>query len=91
MGNNLSYENCVFCNIILNDDKKEIIYEDEKMIIINDIKPGADVHFLEITKRNIKNINYLTKFDISLLEHMENQVKIYIEKNFPDKDIKDLR
>lgn len=91
MGNKISYESCVFCKIIMNDDKNEIIFEDDKMILIKDIKPCADVHLLAIPKRHIKNINYLEKYDISLLEHLENETKGYLDKNYNEKNIKDLR
>ena len=59
MGN--SYKiNCTFCKIITNDEYYQFLFEDERMILIKDIKPYANIHFLAIPKRHIKNINYTT-------------------------------
>ncbi len=90
MGNQMKIENCIFCNIILQDQRKEILFEDEKMIIINDIKPQAEMHILAISKRHIKNINYLTKDDIPLLKHMEEKVKSFIANIIPKEKLEEL-
>ncbi|PIZ90249.1 histidine triad nucleotide-binding protein, partial [bacterium (Candidatus Moisslbacteria) CG_4_10_14_0_2_um_filter_36_61] len=37
---------CVFCQIIKKQINSEIVYEDEKMMVIKDINPKAPVHLL---------------------------------------------
>jgi histidine triad (HIT) family protein len=44
---------CVFCKIISKDLNSEILYEDDKMIIIKDIYPKANIHYLAIPKKHI--------------------------------------
>lgn len=91
MGNSIKIENCVFCNIIMQDPKREIIYEDDKMILVNDNRPGSKIHILAISKRHIKNINYLSKEDIPLLKLLGENAKNYIEKNFGKENLSNLR
>ena len=49
-------DNCIFCKIV----KKEIpcnkIYEDEDILVFNDIHPAAPVHFLLIPKLHIDSL-----------------------------------
>lgn len=43
-------ENCIFCKIIAGDIPSPRLYEDDKIIIINDINPQAKLHYLCIPK-----------------------------------------
>lgn len=87
----MKVENCIFCNIIMQDPKREIIHEEDKMILVNDIRPGAKIHILAISKRHIKNLNYLSKEDIPLLKYLGDNAKNYIEKNFEKEDLSNLK
>lgn len=91
MGNSVKFGNCVFCNIILQDSKKEILYENDKLIILNDINPGASIHLLAIPKRHIKNVNYLIKDDIPLLRHMEDKVKEFLMIKYGKDRVENLK
>ena len=72
---------CIFCNY-KESEINRILYEDEHIIIINDISPVAQVHLLCIPKRHIKNKNYLTKNDLELLNHMYVKAREYIILNY---------
>ena len=48
--------NCLFCKIIAGEIPSEKLYEDDKMIIINDISPQAEKHYLMIPKEHYVNI-----------------------------------
>ncbi len=48
--------NCLFCKIIAGEIPCIKVYEDDKMIIINDIAPQADIHYLMIPKEHYANI-----------------------------------
>ena len=39
-------EDCIFCKIIKGDIPSTKVYEDDKMIAINDVAPAAPVHVL---------------------------------------------
>ena len=58
---------CLFCQIINKEVPAEIIYEDEKFLVIKDIKPAAPIHFLAIPKKHINSANDLTETDKDLI------------------------
>ncbi|WP_071142410.1 histidine triad nucleotide-binding protein [Acidaminococcus timonensis] len=47
---------CVFCKIISGEIPSKRVYEDDKVIVINDLNPGAPVHVLVIPKEHTENI-----------------------------------
>jgi histidine triad (HIT) family protein len=52
-------DDCVFCNIINRTIDSEIIFEDDKLIVIKDILPKAPVHLLVISKEHILSLSHL--------------------------------
>ena len=80
---NMGTQSCVFCNI-KNIALNGILYEDDKIIIFNYKSPAATVHLQCIPKRHIKNKNYLTKNDLSLLNHMYNTARDYLILNYKE-------
>lgn len=61
---------CLFCRIIQGEIPAEIIYQDEKVLALNDIQPQAPVHKLIIPKQHIATINDLKPEDKLLIGHM---------------------
>ncbi len=47
---------CVFCKIISGEIPSKRVYEDDQVIVINDLNPGAPVHVLVIPKEHTENI-----------------------------------
>ncbi len=47
-------DDCVFCKIIKGEIPCKKYYEDELMIVIEDISPRAKKHFLAIPKKHYK-------------------------------------
>ncbi len=47
---------CIFCKIVAGEIPSKKIYEDDKIIVINDVNPGAPVHVLIIPKEHTDNI-----------------------------------
>lgn len=47
---------CVFCKIINKEIPSKIRYEDDRMMIIEDISPQAKLHFLLLPKEHFANI-----------------------------------
>lgn len=47
---------CVFCKIVSGEIPTKRVYEDDQVIVINDLNPGAPVHVLVIPKEHTENI-----------------------------------
>lgn len=60
----------IFTKIINREIKSEILYEDDILIVIKDIKPEAKLHLLIIPKKEIETLNHLSEGDFSVLNHM---------------------
>lgn len=50
---------CVFCKIIENDPDK-LVFQNENIVIIRDIKPASDFHYLAVPRRHITDATKLT-------------------------------
>ena len=60
----------IFTKIINREIPSDIVYEDEKIIVIKDINPQAKTHLLIIPKKEIATINDLENDDRELLADM---------------------
>lgn len=49
-------DNCVFCKIIKKEIPSKIVYEDERVIAFNDVKPAAPIHILVVPKAHIETL-----------------------------------
>lgn len=47
---------CIFCKIINKEIPAQILFENEKLLILQDIKPSAPFHHLIIPKEHIRSI-----------------------------------
>jgi histidine triad (HIT) family protein len=47
-----------------------LLYEDDFLFVINDIRPKAKTHLLVISKQHIPSLNEVTTADAPLLGHM---------------------
>jgi histidine triad (HIT) family protein len=68
---------CIFCKIVAGEIPSKKIYEDEKIIVINDLNPGAPVHVLIIPKEHTENI--LTASP-ELLPYIQNKLAEIVKK-----------
>ena len=50
---------CLFCKIISGDIPGSIVYEDDRVIAFDDIRPQAPTHVLVVPKRHIESLNEL--------------------------------
>ncbi len=66
----MTEEKSIFSKIIDKEIPADIIYEDDKCIVINDINPKARVHLLVIPKKPIKSLFDLKPEDKDLMGHM---------------------
>ena len=61
---------CLFCKIIDRIIPATTIYEDDDVIVFNDIKPMAKVHFLIVPKLHIDSLKECDELHQSLLGKM---------------------
>ena len=54
-------EDCVFCKIINREIPSTIVYEDEEIIVFEDIAPIAPVHVLIVPKEHIEALTELNE------------------------------
>lgn len=52
-------EDCIFCKIINGDFNTEFVYENEHLVVFNDINPKAPVHMLVVPKIHVASLNEL--------------------------------
>lgn len=67
--------NCIFCKIQSNPETTNFLYQDDRIIAIQDIHPIAPVHILVIPRDHIVSMNEIELQDKELLGHM-----LYIAK-----------
>ena len=53
-------KDCVFCSILEGAIPSERFYEDERFIVIKDIEPKANLHYLAIPKKHYKLLSEMT-------------------------------
>ena len=53
-------DDCIFCRIIKREIPATVYYENDKVIVIQDIHPVAPVHVLIISKEHIPGIEQIT-------------------------------
>ena len=60
-------KDCLFCKMIRKEIQPKIEYEDDDVLIFQDINPQAPVHILAIPKKHIERIGHLKKVDEALI------------------------
>jgi histidine triad (HIT) family protein len=63
-------ENCLFCRIVAGEIPAKKVFEDELILVIEDIAPVAPLHLLLLPKRHIVNALDLQDADAPLVGHM---------------------
>jgi diadenosine tetraphosphate (Ap4A) HIT family hydrolase len=61
---------CLFCKIIDGEVPAKMVYEDDAIVVIEDISPVAPLHLLLITKKHIVNSLDLLPEDAHLVGHI---------------------
>lgn len=58
---------CIFCKIVKGELNSSLIYQDEDVIVFNDIRPIAPVHFLIVPKAHVVSLAECSSSEQSLL------------------------
>jgi histidine triad (HIT) family protein len=61
---------CLFCKIIAREIPATILYEDDALVVIQDINPQAPLHALVVPRQHIATTNDLTAADDGLVGEM---------------------
>ncbi|MEG2414066.1 MAG: histidine triad nucleotide-binding protein [Clostridia bacterium] len=88
-------KNCIFCKIIAGEIPSKKIFENDDMLVIEDINPQAKTHFLMLPKWHVADVTELdeqgwTKIAKCLAKvssltkewHLENGFRIVTNKGF---------
>ena len=79
---------CLFCRIVRREIPASIVYEDDRVLVFNDINPQAPLHALVIPKRHIATLNDVAADDAAIVGEMVRRAasvareKGYAERGF---------
>lgn len=62
----MSPTKCIFCKISAGTENTELLYNDDEIVVFQDIKPAAKHHYLAIPKAHIKDAKHLHSDHIHL-------------------------
>lgn len=78
-------DNCIFCKIIAGEIPGKFVYQDESVIVIEDINPQAPDHYLIVPRKHIRTALDLTTADNELVGHIYQVAgKIAHDKGFAE-------
>jgi histidine triad (HIT) family protein len=82
---------CLFCKIIARAIPATPVYEDDRMIVIDDINPQAPMHVLVISKAHIPTLNDLgPEHDALVGEMTRRAASIARERGFADRGFRTI-
>ena len=82
---------CLFCKMISKEIPVNLLYEDDRMIAINDINPQAPMHVLVIPKIHIATLNDLTTAHDGLVGDMTRRAAaIARERGYADRGFRTI-
>jgi len=61
---------CLFCRIIAGDIPGTFLYQDDRLVVVQDINPQAPLHALVIPRKHIATLNDLSAEDDGLVGEM---------------------
>ena len=67
---------CLFCKIVNRQIPAKIVYEDERVVVIEDINPQAPLHVLVIPKTHIASLNDVAPGHDALIGEMNRRAAV---------------
>ncbi len=61
---------CLFCRIIAGEIPGKFLYQDDRLVVLQDVNPQAPLHALVIPRRHVATLNDLTAEDDGLVGEM---------------------
>jgi len=66
----MSEQDCLFCKIINGNAAADVLYQDNRCVVIRDINPQAPTHVLVIPRDHIESLDDASQKDETLLGHL---------------------
>src|SRR6266536_1236196 len=66
----MSEQECLVCKIINGNAAADVVYQDNRCVVIRDINPQGPTHVLVITREHIESLDDVTQTDESMLGHL---------------------
>jgi len=63
-------DECLFCRIAEGRTGTKFLFEDDTLVVFEDIHPHAPVHLLVVPKKHIRSVNDLEQDDGSIVAHL---------------------
>lgn len=66
----MATKDCVFCRIVRGDSDTNVLYKDNLVYVVKDIKPRAPTHLLIIPLQHMASLAYVGERQEAMLGHM---------------------
>lgn len=78
-------KNCLFCQIVRGEEPADFVYQDDKVVALNDPYPQAKTHILVIPRKHLSSIGDMEEENESLVGHLFRVAKeVAQEKGLSD-------
>jgi histidine triad (HIT) family protein len=79
-GVNRKVVECIFCQITTGKVPAKIVYEDELVMVFEDVNPQAPIHLLLIPRKHLPNLMSLSEVDEKLSSHFFTVIKKMVQQ-----------
>ena len=66
----MSETDCLFCKILAGTAAADVVFQDNRCVVIRDINPQAPTHVLVIPREHLESLDDASQKDESLLGHL---------------------
>src|SRR2546422_10801460 len=66
----MSETDCLFCKILTGTAAADVVYQDNRCVVIRDINPQAPTHVLVIPREHLESLDDASQKDETLLGHL---------------------
>jgi histidine triad (HIT) family protein len=63
-------QDCLFCRILEGTLPGDVVYQDNRCVVIRDVNPQAPIHLLVVPREHMESLDDATARDESLLGHL---------------------
>ena len=67
---------CLFCRILAGEIPAKFLYQDDRLVVLQDINPQAPLHVLVIPRKHVATLNDLSREDDELTGEMLRRAAI---------------
>jgi histidine triad (HIT) family protein len=72
---------CLFCRIIAGEIPGKFLYQDDRLVVLQDINPQAPLHALVVPRQHIASLNELSAEDDGLVGEMIRRAAALAKEN----------